>query len=338
MLALLPRAVLGWLGQHDHDAAGVAAEAGLSHLGWEDPDERVPRAAVDAMWNAAVRATGDGALGLRIAQALPPNSAGAMQVVALAAPTLEVGMGHICRYWGLINDAVEVRAESRPGRWSLIQRSKNGVHLARPWLDLTAIVLIDAALKALARPERPLEVVFPYPRDGASREIEAALSAPVRYDGPHLELAFRPEVAKSPLKTANPALHEVVAAHAEAAISRLLRERERGDAAAGEALVLEVRAAVRARLEAQDTGLPDVADAVGLSARTLQRRLAEAGTSLREVVDEARRQQALAELARDDASITEVAFLLGFSEASAFDRAFRRWTGQSPAEWKRAHR
>ena len=99
---------------------------------------------------------------------------------------------------------------------------------------------------------------------------------------------------------------------------------------------MKVRAAVLARLEAGDTNLPEVADAVGLSARTLQRRLADAGTSLREVVDEARHEQALEELAKDDATITDIAFLLGFSETSAFDRAFRRWTGKAPAEWRAA--
>jgi AraC-like DNA-binding protein len=193
-------------------------------------------------------------------------------------------------------------------------------------------VLLDSGLKAFTKAERPLEVVLPYARDRFSEEVEAALKAPVRYGGAQLELAFRSEVAALPLSTANPSLHNVVAAHAEAALSRLLREKT--PEVDPSALIAEVRAAVVARLEAGDANLPDVAEAVGLSARTLQRRLSEAGTSLRELVDEARREAALQELERDDVSITEVAFLLGFSETSAFDRAFRRWTGKAPAEYR----
>lgn len=332
VLAVLPRLVLGWLGQNGVDAMALAAEVGLDEMGWEDADERVPRAKVDALWNAAVRETKNGALGLRIAEALPPNNGGAMQVVALSAPTVEVGMKHVCRFWGLINDGVETAVAHRSGRFVFTQRPKNGVQLARPWLDLTAYVLLDSGLKAFTKAERPLEVVLPYARDRFSDEVEAALKAPVRYGGAQLEIAFRPEVASTPLSTANPALHNVVAAHAEAALSRLLREK--APEVDPSALIAEVRAAVVARLEAGDANLPDVAEAVGLSARTLQRRLSEAGTSLRELVDEARREAALQELRRDDVSITEVAFLLGFSETSAFDRAFRRWTGKAPAEYR----
>jgi AraC-like DNA-binding protein len=297
----------------------------------------VPRAKIDALWNAAVRETRDGALGLRIAQALPPNNGGTMQVVALSAPTLEAGLRHLCRYWGLINDGVELSAKVTASRVSLTQRSKNGVHLARPWLDLTAVVLIEAALRALVKPERPIELVVPYARDPFCSELEAAVQTKVTYGGDALELAFRPEVASMPLTTANPALHQVVAAHAEASLSRLLRERAK-DGGEGDpsALLAEVRAAVLARLEAGDANLPEVAEAVGLSARTLQRRLADAGTSLRELVDDARRHAAIEVLGRGDVSITELAFLLGFSETSAFDRAFKRWTGKAPADFRAA--
>ena len=337
VLAVLPRSLLAWLGQQGHDAQALCREAGLGSMGWDDPDERVPRAAIDALWNRAVEATKDGALGLRLHEALPPNHTGVLQVVAHAAPTAGVAMRHVCRFWGLINDAVETSAMARGDRYVFAQRTKNGVPLARPWVDLTVVGLLQTGFRSLAKPEPPLEVALPYARDRFSDEIEAALGRPpMRYGGDALEVSFRRELADAPLTTSNPGLYEVVAAHAEAALSRLLRERSAAPVADPEALISEVRAAVLARLEAGDTSLPDVADAVGLSARTLQRRLADAGTSLREVVDQARREQALEELARRDASITEVAFLLGFSETSAFDRAFRRWTGQSPAEFRAA--
>ncbi|MBL8953237.1 MAG: AraC family transcriptional regulator ligand-binding domain-containing protein [Myxococcaceae bacterium] len=336
VLALMPRMILGWLGQHGYDAEALARECDLADMGWQDPDERVPRAKVDALWNVAVRVTNDGAFGLRIHDALPPHHAGVLEVVAHSAATVEVGLRHVCRYWGLLNDGVEMRTEARGGRWVLSVRPKNGVPQARPWLDLTAVGMLITGMRSIATPERPLEVVLPYARDAFSPEVEARLGTKVAYGGEVLELRYRPEVAAMPLTTANPALNAVVAAHAEAALSRLLRERSPAEDDAG-ALIAEVRAAVLARLEAGDTSLPDVADAVGLSARTLQRRLSVAGTSLREVVDEARHDQALEELKRRDVSITEVAFVLGFSETSAFDRAFRRWEGQSPAEWRAAH-
>lgn len=303
-------------------------------MGWDDADERVPRACVDALWNLAVRETKDGRIGLRLLEQMPAGNTGVMEVVVQSAPTVDVAIRHLCRYWTLINDDVELRVDRTASRYSLVLVTRNGVPLARPWLDLTAVGLVRRAMAAVQRPEPPLEVVLPYARDALCDELEAAVQSPVRYGGPHLEIAFRAEVASLPLTTSNPSLHNVVAAHAEVALSRLLREKS--SAPNLEGLIAEVRSAILARLEAGDVSLPDVADAVGLSARTLQRRLSDAGTSLREVVDTARREQALEELARPGLSITEVAFLLGFSETSAFDRAFRRWTGKAPAEFRAA--
>lgn len=332
VLATLPRLILGFLGGNGFDAPAIAEAAGLGGMGWDDADERVPRGSVDALWNLAVRATKDGAFGLRVFEAMPVGNAGVMEVVVQSAPTVGVAVKHLCRYWTLINDAVELRVERGAKRYALVLVTRNGVPLARPWVDLTAVALVKRSMAALQQSEAPLEVVLPYPRDAFSAELDAALGGPVRYGGKHLEIAFRPEVAAMPLTTANPGLHGVVAAHAEVALSRL--GRERAGSVDRAVLISEVRAAIRARLEAGDIGLSDVAEAVGLSARTLQRRLSDAGTSLREVVDAARKDQALEALARPDVSITDIAFLLGFSETSAFDRAFRRWTGKAPAEFR----
>ncbi|MCY1013835.1 helix-turn-helix transcriptional regulator [Nannocystis pusilla] len=74
---------------------------------------------------------------------------------------------------------------------------------------------------------------------------------------------------------------------------------------------------------------------MGTSERTMQRRLRQAGTSFRDVVDDVRREAALAQLGRRDATVTDIAFMLGFSDLSAFSRAFRRWTGASPSEYRR---
>jgi AraC-like DNA-binding protein len=79
-----------------------------------------------------------------------------------------------------------------------------------------------------------------------------------------------------------------------------------------------------------------VARRLGVSARTLQRRLGEQGTSFAAIVDEVRRDLARREVALGKRSFGEIAFLLGFSQASAFDRAFRRWTGSTPSAYRRS--
>jgi AraC-like DNA-binding protein len=82
--------------------------------------------------------------------------------------------------------------------------------------------------------------------------------------------------------------------------------------------------------------LPSVADQLGLSVRSLQRRLEERGIAYRDLVAHVRTQLARRYLAKSSTPLIEIAFLLGYSELSAFDRAFRRWTGQTPMEYRRA--
>ena len=94
-------------------------------------------------------------------------------------------------------------------------------------------------------------------------------------------------------------------------------------------------AAITAELTGQVPSLALVARRLGLSPRSLQRRLDEAGTSFAEILDTAREERAKVFLRAGDVSIAEVSWLLGFAEQSAFTRAFRRWTGRAPTEWRR---
>jgi AraC-like DNA-binding protein len=96
-----------------------------------------------------------------------------------------------------------------------------------------------------------------------------------------------------------------------------------------------IRAAIAADLPGHEPSLAAVAPRLALSPRSVQRRLAEAGTSFARMVDAVREERAKAALRSDEVSLAEVSWLLGFSEQSAFARAFKRWTGVSPTEWRR---
>ena len=110
-----------------------------------------------------------------------------------------------------------------------------------------------------------------------------------------------------------------------------LARRDRGDVAA------QVKSALIGRLPVGAPTQATIVCALGTSARTLHRRLADRGTSFEKLLDETRRELGTEYLRRNDYSVGEVAYLLGFAEASSFNRAFRRWTGKSPSEFRQAH-
>src|SRR5262245_44295485 len=108
VLATLPKALLAYLGAFGHDQEEIARAAGIDTEAWADDDARIPREEVDALFDLAVERTGDGALGLRFAMVLPPGNAGVFEIVAASARSLEEGLGHVCRYWRLLNDGVDL--------------------------------------------------------------------------------------------------------------------------------------------------------------------------------------------------------------------------------------
>ena len=135
-------------------------------------------------------------------------------------------------------------------------------------------------------------------------------------------MVCRREDVTRALPTANP---EVAVATERLTLEYLARL-DRGD------IVAQVRSRIRDSLPAGTPTQAEVARVLALSARTLHRRLEEAGTSFTALLDETRRALAEEYLRRTDFSVAEVAYLLGFAEASSFNRAFRRWTGRAPGD------
>jgi AraC-like DNA-binding protein len=139
-------------------------------------------------------------------------------------------------------------------------------------------------------------------------------------------VVFDAALLEAPIVRADPALAAVLRRHAEDLLAAL------PDVTSAAALV---RRHLGETLASQPPDVARAAKALGMSARSLQRKLEEEGTSFKAVVDEARRALAITHLRDERRSITDVAFLVGFSETSAFSRAFRRWTGKSPIDWRR---
>jgi AraC-like DNA-binding protein len=170
-----------------------------------------------------------------------------------------------------------------------------------------------------------VRVRFTHEAPASVSEHERIFGAPLEFGQRRNELVADRVALAEPLRTANPALVQPLE---DAAVSVLRR--------ADEDVVARTRAEVPRVLETGDPGLAGVARRLGMGARTLQRRLAQRGTSYADLVEDVRRELAHREVALGTKSFGEIAFLLGFSQASAFDRAFRRWTGRTPSAHRRA--
>ena len=181
--------------------------------------------------------------------------------------------------------------------------------------------------------QRPLPVLalaFPHaaPRPALRDAIDRRLGLRVVYDAPVTSATVPASLLHEPIPTADPALFPLLEQHAAQQLAT--REQALRTTDARTALAAQVQRCIAERLAHDGARLGEVAQVLGLSARTLQRRLAEAGTPFQGLLDATRRELALQYLRDAHLSMTEVAFLLGYAEQSSFNHACRGWFGEAP--------
>jgi AraC-like DNA-binding protein len=178
------------------------------------------------------------------------------------------------------------------------------------------------------RPLAPLRLAFAHDSDADPAEYARVLGMAPAFGAPAHLACFDAALLAMPVPNADAGMYPVLQQHAE----RLLKERESEHAAHG--IVAEVRAAVLRNLANDRVRLASIAAELGLSPRTLQRKLADAGASFQQVLDAARYALAQDYLRQRGLSLADIAFLLGYQEQSAFTHAFREWSGMNPGAWR----
>ncbi|MEJ6000154.1 AraC family transcriptional regulator [Paucibacter soli] len=238
-----------------------------------------------------------------------------------------------CRFEGLAHDL---------GRSEIIEQGPLASYRWHsPWLALpggrhlaeSVLVGIRSFAVWLAGRDLPgVDIGFTHARPDTltQADYETLLGVPVRFGAAANELRFPAQLLDAQIANADTSLFPALERLAH---ERLLsRERE---ARQGPAIVGQVRERIQAQLMHERASLAEVAAALHLSARSLQRKLAEAGSPpFSELVDQTRRELVQRYLREPGLSLTEVAFLLGFRQQSSFNHAFRAWFGCTPAQWR----
>jgi AraC-like DNA-binding protein len=176
------------------------------------------------------------------------------------------------------------------------------------------------------RPLPPASIAFIHRSNAGAAEYERVFGAVPQFGAQANTARFDAGLLALPVPNADVALHPVLQQHAE----RLLRQRAREE----HGIVAQVHAVVIRNLARDRVRLASIADELKLSPRTLQRKLAEAGASYQQVLDQARYALATDYLRRPGLSLVDIAFLLGYQEQSAFTHAFKEWAGVNPGAWR----
>ena len=308
------------------DGDALLAAAGIARASLEDPDARLSAAQADGLWRAAYDASRDPLLALRAAEATPFGAYRVIDYLGVTGATLGDGLRRVAEYFPLVDPRGRLRVAEELRGIAIVFTAADGGALPPPAEEYTLGVVWSRARHAAVEPPRLAELRFSRDRPADPREHARVFGAEPRFGAAVAALVFPREVWDAPTRMTDPALFALLDRHA-----RALAE---GAPSAGD-LASRVRAAIAADLPGREPTVAAVARRLATSARTLQRRLGADGTSFARLVDEARRERAQAFLRAGDVSVAEVSWLVGFSEQSAFTRAFRRWTGLSPTEFRR---
>jgi AraC-like DNA-binding protein len=309
------------------DPAEVFAEAGLDMSRLEIPGARYPWPNLRKLWEAASRFSGDPCFGLKAGQRVRISSYHAIGFSWVSSATLLEALERLCRYRAVLSTVdIEVSlAREEPDCWTFT------LHFPDPAL-VPGIANVDAFLCGMVRLMQaatsadffPLAVMLPHDDQGQRQRYVDALGPGVQFNSSRTGFSLRREDAEAHLPGDNPELANANDEVAERYLSSLDPERV---ASAVREILVEIMPSGTVR---QD----DVAQRMNRSLSTLQRQLSAEGISFQKLRDETRRRLAEEYIRAQEMSLSQIAYLLGFSDQSNFSRAFKRWTGLSPREYR----
>ena len=286
-----------------------------------DEDARISPAQFCVAWAEAIRLTGEPQLALAIARATPPGAFGIVEYVCRAAPTLGDALRQWVRYLNLLDDAVEVALETDGDRAYLrVVRESEAPAPASHELCWALVARYGRELSTV--PFRLIAVELAHPATGDPAPYRAWFDAPVVFGAEATQLVLPRSALAASLVSSDPSLLAILSRAADELAKK---------SSTDPLMTAQVKRVLHDALRSDDAQVEAVAKQLGLTGRSLQRRLKDEGTSFQVVREDVRRQLAHRYL-DDGLAIAEISFLLGFSEPSAFFRAFKRWTGLTPVE------
>ncbi len=274
---------------------------------------------------SAARQLNDPMLGLHLGQTIAPRHIGVLGYVIMASENLGEALERLHRYQRLIYDVTPLEVRATGPAIELVWGADHG--RPGPLVDETAITALMHLCRQITRSDlAPVSVAFINPTPEDPSPYTDYFGCPVYFERTETVLRLDAEALKQPLCTADPAMLVVLEEQADSLLTRLTTLSP---------LVHQVRRHISRLLPEQNPNIDTVAEGMGLSTRTMQRQLSQAGTSFLKEVAAVRREIAERYLRETNLGLVDIALLLGYSEHSAFTRSFVRWTGKTPMEYRK---
>lgn len=302
---------------------------GLGPQSLATADARISIPRFMRLGEAAIRLSGDPALGLTMGQLSRPVDAGMAGLAAQSAPSAGKALNTLVKFAGLTSH------NSRGSPWMADSGLSANFYSIRPY-NVFNYFVVDSVLAAWTQFLRTVSghqevlerVNIEYPSQGLDAEFEAWFGCPVRFGANGNSVQLLPTVRDYPSVQAQPGMFDMLARQCERQLLRVRSSWTMGD---------RVKDRLAPLLQGDAPDLATIAGQLGMASWTLQRQLRAEGTGFRELLDETRQELASQYIRETRTSVSEIAWLLGFANPAAFHKAWKRWFGTSPAEHRKRY-
>jgi AraC-like DNA-binding protein len=290
-------------------------------------DHFIPAATFAAILNEAARSTHDDCFGLHFGERFDPKHIGPLIYVALNSPTIGAAIENVERYLHVYDSSAKWSCAVEDDRaYICFMLTDLDIDDLRQSNEHGMTLILNTVRMMIGSQWAPLEVRFAHAAPERVGEHQRIFRAPVLFGAAMNTLVIERSLIEAQVPAADGKLYPIVKRYLDQILDAVPKEDE---------LLTTVRKSIAESMREGDPTLARVAKKLGVSPRTLERRLEERGIRFKKLMDDTRRRFAIDYLAERAHTLTQVAFLLGYSEVSAFNRAFKRWTGLTPMNYRR---
>ncbi|MCB2378839.1 AraC family transcriptional regulator [Hymenobacter sp. BT635] len=307
--------------------ADLCQKLGVTPAELADPDARVPIATIQQLWGEAVQVTNDPHLALHLGEKINLGAIGILGYVLLHCPTLGAALSQLVRYQDVACSGVKLTLRREADLCWLDMEITSAAIIYPDYVINSEFSTYLSAFRALTGQTlvpRILHLAYSRPADIQEHERVFA-PAQLVFGTTKSSIGFDATLLDLPVINANPVLFPLFEQHAAALLARLRTP----------SLPDRVKREIVELLKGAEPTLATVADRLTMGVRTLQLKLKETGHTYQQLLDAVRHELARRHLLDAQLSTTDIAFLLGYSEPSAFVRSFKKWTGQTPGAFRK---
>jgi len=312
---------------YELDADALFIQAGLDPQHLHNECYRYPDENILKLWNIIFEVTQDDCIGLKVAQHIHPTTLHALGYAWLSSSTLYDALQRLVLFYRIVTDMEKLELTETEDLCKLknIPKTTN-VLITNHDYDLYFAALVIMCRDICGADYQPMTINMMRDRPNCSNKLKKFFGIMPNFSCDENAIYFDKHTIKNPLPTAN----AILARSSDEIITHFIAELDKAD------IVMQVKSKLVKQLSSGHASESEVASSLFMSTRTLQRKLSDVSRSYKDIMDETRRQLAVEYVRGENVPMTEITFLLGYSEQANFTRAFRRWTGQTPTEFRKA--